>query len=127
MDDDSVLVVLDPRTVKKYDLNHAQVVWEYRESEDLPVNGPPRLFGDGERLLVLHEGKTLIRLDPATGSKRWSCLLGTEDMGQHAGAVAFDDQAVLLHLPWLGVDRDASCRFAGRWLAGLELRVDRFG
>ena len=37
---------------------------------------PPRLFGDCERLLVLHDGRLLIRLDPATGSKRWSCLLG---------------------------------------------------
>ena len=90
MDDDSVLVVLDPRTVKKYDLNHGQIVWEYRESEDLPVNGPPRLLGDSDCVLVLHEGHLLIRLDPATGSKRWSYLLGTEDFGGRPGAMVLD-------------------------------------
>ncbi len=103
VDDDSVLVVLDPRTVKKYDLNHGQIVWEYRESEDLPVNGPPRLYGDAERVLVLHEGRTLIRLDPATGSKRWSCLLGTEDLGQHAGALAFDEQRFYCVYRWRSI------------------------
>ncbi len=90
MDDDSVLVVLDPRTVKKYDLNHGQIVWEYRESEDLPVNGPPRLLGDSDCVLILHEGHLLIRLDPATGSKRWAYLLGTEDFGGRPGAMVLD-------------------------------------
>ena len=103
VDDDSVLVVLDPRTVKKYDLNHGQTVWEYRESEDLPVNGPPRLYGDAERILVLHEGRTLIRLDPATGSKKWSCLLGTEDLGQHPGALAFDEQRFYCISRWRSI------------------------
>ncbi|MGP0062353.1 MAG: PQQ-binding-like beta-propeller repeat protein [Isosphaeraceae bacterium] len=100
LDDDSVLVVLDPRTVKKYDINHGQIVWEYRESEDLPVNGPPRLFGDGERVLILHEGRTLIRLDPATGSKRWSCLLGTEDLGEPDGSMALDEQRFYCIFRW---------------------------
>ena len=86
LDDDSVLLVLDPRTVKKYDVNHGQIVWEYRESEDLPVNGPPRLFGDAERVLVLHEGRTLIRLDPATGSKRWVLPAGHREPGRSAWA-----------------------------------------
>ncbi len=73
VDEDSVLVVTDPRTVKKLDLGSGQFVWEYRESEVLPVNGAPSPMGGGDLLLVLHEGRTLIRLDPATGSKRWSC------------------------------------------------------
>ena len=104
LDDDSVLVVLDPRTVKKYELNHGQMVWEYRESEDLPNNGgPPRLFGDVERVLVLHDGRTLIRLDPATGAKRWSCRLGIEDMGQHPGALAFDDRRFYCISRWSSI------------------------
>ena len=103
LDDDSVLLVLDPRTVKKYDVNHGQIVWEYRESEDLPVNGPPRLFGDAERVLVLHEGHTLIRLDPATGSKRWSRLLGTEDVGDRAGSIAFDEQRFYCIFRWRSI------------------------
>ena len=69
VDEDSVLLVSDRRTVKKFDLNHGQIVWVYQESTDLPVNGPPRLLGDAERLLVLHDGRLLIRLDPATGFK----------------------------------------------------------
>jgi outer membrane protein assembly factor BamB/tetratricopeptide (TPR) repeat protein len=92
VDDNSVLMVLDPRTVKKLELNTGQFSWEYRESEDLPVNGPPRLMGGGDLVLVLHEGRTLIRLDPATGSKRWSCLLGLEDMSRRTAAMAFDER-----------------------------------
>ncbi len=42
-----VLVVLDPRTVKKLDLNTGQIVWEYRESEEMPVNGAAA--ADGRR------------------------------------------------------------------------------
>jgi outer membrane protein assembly factor BamB/tetratricopeptide (TPR) repeat protein len=92
LDDDSVLIVLDPRTVKKLDLHTGQVVWEYRESEDMPVNGPPRPMGGGDLVLVLHEGRTLIRLDATTGSKRWSCPLSLEDMGRVPGALAFDER-----------------------------------
>jgi len=39
----------------------------------------------------LHDGRTLIRLDPATGSKRWSCLLGTEDLSDRPGSLAYDE------------------------------------
>ncbi len=92
VDDDSVLVILDPRTVKKLDLHTGQMIWEYRESELMPVNGPPVLMGRGDLLLLLHEGRTLIRLDPATGSKRWSCPLGLEDLSQLPGAMAFDER-----------------------------------
>ena len=91
LDDDSVLVVLDPRTVKKLELNTGQFSWEYRESEVLPVNGPPCLMGGGNLALVLYEGRMLIRLDPATGSRRWSCPLGLEDLSRRPGAMAFDE------------------------------------
>jgi outer membrane protein assembly factor BamB/tetratricopeptide (TPR) repeat protein len=92
LDDDSVLFVPDRRTVKKLDLNHGQVSWICRETDELPLYGPPRLFGDAERLLVLHDGRLLIRLDPATGSKKWSCLLGIEDLSERPGSIAFDDK-----------------------------------
>ncbi|HEX3450426.1 MAG TPA: PQQ-binding-like beta-propeller repeat protein, partial [Isosphaeraceae bacterium] len=91
-DEDSVILVSDRRTVKKFDFNHCQTVWVYQESPDLPINGPPRLIGDSERLLVLHDGRLLIRLDPATGSKRWSCLLGIEDLSERPTAMAYDDK-----------------------------------
>jgi outer membrane protein assembly factor BamB len=92
LDEDSVLVVPDRRTVKKLDLNHGQFTWVYRESDDLPVNGPPRLLGNADGLLVLHDGRLLIRLDPATGSKKWSCLLGVDDLSEHPGSMACDNR-----------------------------------
>ena len=92
IDENSVLLVSDRRTVKRFDLTHGQTSWVYRESDDLPVNGPPRLLGDAERLLVLHDGHLLIRLDPATGLKRWSCLLGIEDLSERPDSMACDDK-----------------------------------
>jgi outer membrane protein assembly factor BamB len=92
IDEDSLLLVPDLVTVKKFDTTHGQTSWLYRESDNLPVNGPPRVFSDGERVLVLHDGWQLSRLDPATGSKRWSCPLGTENLGERPGAMAFDDK-----------------------------------
>ena len=93
VDEDSVLLVSDRRTVKKFDLSHGQTVWVYQESPDLPVNGPPRLFGDSERLLVLHDGRLLIRLDPATGSKRWSCSAWRRRPERASrGSMAYDEK-----------------------------------
>jgi cellulose synthase operon protein C len=40
----------------------------------------------------LHDGRTLIRLDPATGSKRWSCSLGSQDLSERPGAMVYDDR-----------------------------------
>ncbi len=93
LDEDSVLLVPDRRTVKRFDLKHGQTQWVYQESKDLPVNGPPRLLGNAEHLLVLHDGRLLIRLDPATGSKRWSCQLGIEDLSERPGAMVCDDKS----------------------------------
>jgi len=92
VDEDSLLLVPDLVTVKKFDVSHGQSTWIYRESDDLPVNGPPRVFGDGERVLVLHDGRLLNRLDAATGSKRWSCPLGIEDLSERPGSMAYDDK-----------------------------------
>ena len=90
VDDSHVVIVSDRRTVKLLDLNKGEIVWVYRESADLPVNGPPRVLGNADCLLVLHDGRTLIRLDPLTGAKRWSRLLGTEDLSERPDSVAFD-------------------------------------
>jgi len=92
LDEDSVLLVTDRRTVKRFDLNDGHTMWVYQESKELPVNGPPRLLGDSERLLVLHDGRLLIRLDPATGSKRWSSLLGSEDLSERPGSMVYDEK-----------------------------------
>jgi outer membrane protein assembly factor BamB len=91
LDEDSVLLVVDRATIKKIDLIHGQTIWVSRESENLPVSGPPRLLGDSERLFM-HDGRSLFRLDPATGSKRWSSVLGIADLSERPLSVAYDDQ-----------------------------------
>jgi outer membrane protein assembly factor BamB/tetratricopeptide (TPR) repeat protein len=93
-DDDSLLLVPDLMTVKRFDLNQGQAIWIYRESENPPAYGPPRVLTDGERLLVLHDGWLLNRLDPATGSRRWSCPLGKENLSERPAAMAFDEKRV---------------------------------
>ncbi|MGC8642125.1 MAG: PQQ-binding-like beta-propeller repeat protein [Isosphaeraceae bacterium] len=94
IDEDHVLLVPDRRTVKKFDLSHGQFTWEYRESPEMPVNGPPRVLVSAERLLVLHDGRLLIRLDPVNGSKRWSTVLGIEDLSERPDSIACDDRRV---------------------------------
>ncbi len=92
LDDNSVLIVPDRLSVKRLDLDGGQFTWSYQESDQLPVNGPPLPLGDGERLFVVHDGRTLIRLDPVLGSKKWSAPLGFEDLSERPDALAFDDE-----------------------------------
>ena len=94
LDEDHVILVPDRRTVKKLDVSRGQWVWDYRESAELPVTGPPRVIVDGERLLVLHDGRLLIRLDPVSGSRKWSALLGLEDLSDRPDAIACDARRV---------------------------------
>lgn len=92
LDDDHVIVVTDRRGVKSFDMSRGRFAWEYRESQEMPVNGAPRPLVDAERLLVVHDGRTLIRLDPATGAKRWSTVLGTENLGERPNSLALDEE-----------------------------------
>jgi outer membrane protein assembly factor BamB len=89
--EDSVLLVPDRRTVKRFDLDSVKYAWTFQESTNLPDCGPPRVLADSQHVLVVHDGRSLIRLDPATGSKRWSCLLGTEDLSERPEAMACDE------------------------------------
>ncbi|WP_165243569.1 outer membrane protein assembly factor BamB family protein [Paludisphaera soli] len=92
LDEDHAIVVTDRRTVKNLELASGRFVWDYRESAELPINGAPRALVDAERLLVIHDGRTLIRLDPATGARRWSALLGVDDLGERPEASAMDER-----------------------------------
>ena len=94
IDEDHVLLVPDRRTVKNFDLGRGLFTWDYRESPEMPVNGPPRVLVDAERVLVLHDGRLLIRLDPVSGAKRWSSVLGTENLSDRLDALACDDRRV---------------------------------
>ena len=94
LDEDHVVVVPDARSVALFDLSKGVNSWVFRESEELPKNGPPRPFGDAERLLVVQDGLELIRLDAATGAKKWSRPLGTEDLKDRPAAFAIDQDQV---------------------------------
>ena len=102
IDDDHVALVADRMTVALLDLNRGVNTWIFREASDQPRHGPPRLIGDAERLLVLHDGSELIRLDSRTGAKRWSRLLGSEDLSERADAIALGaDRAFVANGPML--------------------------
>ncbi len=88
IDDDHVALVTDRMTVALFDLSRGVNAWVFRETPELPRYGAPRLLGDAERLLVLQDGRELIRLDPATGAKGWSRPLGSEDLGDRPESIA---------------------------------------
>ncbi len=90
MDEEHVVIVVDRRTVALFDLTRGIASWVFRESRDMPKNGPPLPLGDAERLLIVNDGNELIRLDAATGVKRWSLPLGSEDLSERPQALAFD-------------------------------------
>jgi tetratricopeptide (TPR) repeat protein len=92
IDDDHVALVPDRRTVALFDLRRGVNSWNFRESPELPKHGAPRLLGDAERLVVIHDGCTAIRLDPATGEKLWSRPLGVEDLSERPEATALDGE-----------------------------------
>jgi outer membrane protein assembly factor BamB len=92
IDDDHVALVTDRRTVALYDLRRGVTSWNFRESLELPKHGPPRLLGDAERLLVIHDGCTAIRLDAATGLTRWSRPLGIENLSERSDATVLDGE-----------------------------------
>ncbi len=90
IDDDHVALVVNRTKVALFDTTKGANAWVFEETKDSPSLGPPRLFGDAERLLVLHDGHDLIRLDLATGAKAWAGwkLLGTEDLSDRPEAIA---------------------------------------
>ncbi len=97
LDEDHVVLVVDRRTVARFDLNRGETSWVFRESREMPKNGPPRPFGDSERLLIVQDGNDLIRLDATTGVKRWSRPLGAEDLSNRTDrteALALDGDRV---------------------------------
>ncbi len=90
IDDEHVALIVNRTKVALFDTTKGANAWVFEETKDSPSLGPPRLFGDAERLLVLHDGHDLIRLDLATGAKAWPGwkLLGTEDLGDRPEAIA---------------------------------------
>jgi outer membrane protein assembly factor BamB len=90
LDDDHVALVVSRTKVAKFDITKGLYAWEFEETRESPRLGAPRIFCDSERLLVLHDGQNLMRLDLATGSKVWKSwrLLGNEDLSERPEAVA---------------------------------------
>ena len=95
LDDDRIALVINRQTVALFDVAKGVNSWVYCESDtELPKYAPPRLFGDSERLMLLHDGTELIRLDASTGKKRWSRPLGIENLGDRPEAIALDSERV---------------------------------
>ena len=92
IDDDHVALVTDRRTVALYDIRRGVASWNFRESLELPKHGAPRLVGDAERLLVIHDGCSAIRIDPATGKRLWLRPLGVEDLSERPEATVLDGE-----------------------------------
>ena len=64
---------------------------------ELPKHGPPRLLGDAERLLVLHDGNDADPARPGDRQEaRWSRPLGIEDLSERPEATVLDGERVLL-------------------------------
>lgn len=89
-DEDHIVAALDRLTVAMIDLKTGRSTWTFREIKVMPSRGPDRIFGDGERLFVLHEGAELIRLNPASGSKIWSQTLGADDLSERPDAFVLE-------------------------------------
>lgn len=110
IDDSHAAVVADSWTVRLLDLDQNRVVWSFQDGapqpgSPKPPNGPPRLLGDGERLLALFDGQTLIRLDAKTGARIWTRRIGVENLAERPESFAIDalhcyvvDQGVLAAL-----------------------------
>ncbi len=90
-DENSVILVSDRRTVKRFDLTQRPDV----------VGLPGEQGPAGERSAAASSeppkacssctmAGSLIRLDPATGEKRWETLPGIEDLSERPGSIAFD-------------------------------------
>ena len=89
LDETSVVLVSDRRTVKRFDLKRGQTSWVSRRARCRQTGGPPRLLGSADALLVVHDGYTLIRLDAATGKKLWEIGVG-ENLSERPGSIALD-------------------------------------
>jgi outer membrane protein assembly factor BamB len=98
LDDDHIALVVSRTKVAKFDTTRGANAWEFEETKDSPRLGPPRLICDSERLLVLHEGQSLMRLDLSTGSKVWKSwrLLGNEDLSERPEAIALAPDRVFV-------------------------------
>jgi len=91
LDDEQVVIVPDRRSVALFNLRKGISAWVFRESDHLPSYGPPRVIGTAETLLVIHDGTELIRLDSATGTKRWSTPLGSSDLSERLASTLLDN------------------------------------
>ena len=92
--DDERVAIVTKRAVTLFDLSKGTYSWVFQESKDLPKYGAPRLFGDAERLLLVHDGTELIQLEASTGKKRWSRPLGIENVSDRPEALAVDGERV---------------------------------
>jgi outer membrane protein assembly factor BamB len=96
IDDDSIVLVADRMTVALFDLKQGVNSWAFQESKEMPKYGPPRIFGDSDRLFLVHNGIELIQLNRTTGKKIWSKPLGDEDLSERPEAFALGGDKVFV-------------------------------
>ncbi|MFO0960736.1 MAG: PQQ-binding-like beta-propeller repeat protein [Isosphaeraceae bacterium] len=94
LDEDRILVAVDNQTVAAFDIRRGVESWRWVDDNPLPRSAQPMLLGDAQNLLVLFDGKELIRLESRSGGKIWSRRLGSEDISDRPEALAIDGRRV---------------------------------
>lgn len=87
-------VVLNRQSVAAIDVETGGIAWSTKLTAVMPPYDSPRLFGDARALLALVDGRTLVRLDPASGDRLWECPLGQESLHARATPLLIADDRV---------------------------------
>lgn len=94
IDEDHIVSAVDNQTVAAIDVQRGVESWRWVDDNPLPRSAQPVFLGDAQNLLVLFDGKELVRLDSRSGGKLWSRPLGKEDVSDRPDALAIDDRRV---------------------------------
>lgn len=88
------VIVPNRQSIGLLDLNRKSMTWTARLAEVLPRHGPPRAIIDEGRLVVLHDGVMLIRLDIGSGKELWRAPLGIEDLSERRSFLHADTERI---------------------------------
>ncbi len=118
---ETLLTVVEQRTIEAIDLRDGSLRWVYREPDQQASRGAPMLVGDSEYILVLYNGKLLVRLDPNSGRSVWDLPLGTDDLSARPGTLRRDGSVLFAATDTTlqAIDLDSGRRL---WLRPLSAR-----
>lgn len=106
-DENRIVVTPDRLNVAMIDLAEGKRLWTWKVTATSPRNGPPRLFREGDKLVVIKDGDMAVRLDPANGKPVWDAFLGGTDHSRDLPDIALDDQRMYV------IERLESSRIPG--------------